>query len=190
VDNVIGIVLARDLVGQIVAGNPLNIPAVLKQPLFIPEMTPVLRLLEMFRQSNVTIATVLDEFGGVQGLVTPSDIFWDLVGELPGRGGASPVESEIVARPEGGWLVDGAAPVEDLEKELGFVREDKREHDYRTVGGLVLTHLGHLPRIGEAVELSGFRFEVVDMDGRRIDRLLVTPAPGKRSGMQSGSPTV
>lgn len=175
VDNVIGIVQTRDLLCQFLNEKPLDIPAVLAQPLFIPEMTSVLRLLEMFRQANVSTATVLDEFGGVQGLVTASDIFRDLVGDLPGSGGAPQAEPEIVARAEGGWLVDGAAPVEDLEKELGFTpAREEREHAYRTVGGLVLTELGHLPRIGESVQVGEFRFEVVDLDGRRIDRVLVT----------------
>lgn len=187
-DDDVGVVLARDLLRQCVEGKPFDIRAALNQPLFVPESTPVLRLLEMFRRSNVGTATVLDEFGGVQGLVTLSDIFRDLVGELPGTGGAVSAEPAIVTRPEGGWLVDGAAPVEDLEEELGFARpDDEREHDYRTVGGLVLNHLGHLPRIGEEMELRGFRFEVVDMDGRRIDRLLVTPTrtvPGEGDGSE------
>lgn len=191
VDNVVGVVLARDLLGQCLEGKPFNIRAVLRQPLFLPQTTPVLRLLEMFQQAAVTTATVLDEFGGVQGLVTLSDIFRDLVGVLPGPGGASPPDPEVVARPEGGWLVDGATSVEKLEEELGFAPlEDERERGYRTAGGLVLTHLGHLPRIGEEVKVGEFRFEVVDMDGHRIDRLLITHTPDTRSaGRESGAST-
>jgi putative hemolysin len=178
IDDVVGIVLTRELLHQCLRGEAFDVQAVLRQPLFIPETTPVLRLLEALKGSDTTAAVVLDEYGGVQGMATLSDIFADLVGELPGAGGADAREPEIVARPEGGWLVDGAAPVEDLEAEIGLVRpEAERARDYRTAGGLVLTHLGHLPQVGEIVELLGFRFEVVDMDGRRVDRLLVTPLP-------------
>lgn len=183
VDNVVGVVLARDLLGQCVEGKAFDIGAVLKQPLFLPETTSVLRLLELFQQSEVTTASVLDEFGGVQGLVTLSDIFRDLVGELPGTREHQPAEAGIVARPEGGWLVDGAAPVEGLDQGVGFtLREEERGRGYRTVGGLVLTHLGYLPQVGEVLELRGFRFEVVDMDERRIDRLLVTRAADPGAG--------
>jgi putative hemolysin len=177
VDNVVGLVLTQDLLRQCVQGKPLDVQEVLKLPLFVPETTSVLRLLEMFRKSRAPATVVLDEFGGVQGLVTLSDIFESLVGELPENWDASgPPEPEIVRRPEGGWLVDGSTAMEELEEELDLVRtEEERDRDYRTVGGLVLTHLGHLPRIGESVEVDGFRFEVVDMDGRRIDRVLVTP---------------
>ncbi len=182
VDDVVGVVVTRDLLRQCVEGKTFDLRAALKQPLFVPETTPVLRLLELFRPAEVPAAVVLDEFGGVQGLATVSDIFGDLVGELRPPGAAPRREAEITPRPEGGWLVDGGAPVEDLEEELGLtLDEEERKRDYRTVGGLVLTHLGHLPMVGEFVEVRGFRFEVVDMDGRRIDRLLVAPAPEREA---------
>lgn len=178
VDNVLGLVLTRDLLRQYVQGQRFDIRAALKQPLFIAETTPVLRLLEMFRQSGTPAAVLLDEFGGVQGMTTIADIFTDLVGELPEGDPAKNGEPEIVKRQEGGWLVDGATPVEALEEALEFtLPPEEHEREYRTVGGLVLTHLGHLPRIGEAVEAAGFRFEVVDMDSRRIDRVLITLVP-------------
>jgi putative hemolysin len=146
----------------------------MKQPLFVPESTPVLRLLEMFRQSEVAAAVVLDEFGGVQGMATVADIFADLVGEFPG-GATTPEQPEIVGRSDGSWLVEGSTAVEDLERELGLERSaEERARDYQTVAGLVLTHLGRVPETGDTVDALGFRFEVVDMDGRRIDRLIVS----------------
>jgi putative hemolysin len=178
VDDVVGIVLTRDLLRQSVQGKPFDIAAVLKQPLFIPESTPVLQLMEMLRQSDVAAAVVLDEFGGVQGMATVSDIFADLIGEFPG-GGQTPQQPEIVRRPDGSWLVEGSTAVEDVEDQLGLERPaEERVRDYQTVAGLVLTHLGRVPRTGDVLEAMGFRFEVVDMDGRRIDRLIVTRLGG------------
>lgn len=187
VDNVLGVVLARDLLGQCAEGKPFDIRAALRQPLFLPQTTPVLRLLDMFQHAEATTAAVLDEFGGVQGLVTISDVLRDIVGDLPSPGGASPPDPEVTARPEGGWSVDGATSLEKLEEELGFTPpDDERDRGYRTVGGLVLTELGHLPRIGEEVRVGEFRFEVVDMDGNRIDRLLITHTPDTRSAGHEG----
>lgn len=174
IDDVVGIVLARDLLRQCIEGKPLSIAAVIKQPLFVPESTPVLRLLEMFRQSEVAAAVVLDEFGGVQGMATVADIFADLVGEFPG-GATTPEHPEIIVRSDGSWLVEGSTAVEDLESRLGLERPaEERARDYQTVAGLVLTHLGRVPETGDTVDALGFRFEVVDMDGRRIDRLIVS----------------
>lgn len=178
VDDVVGIVLTRDLLSQCIQGKPFDIAAVLKQPLFVPESTSVLQLMEMFRESDVAAAVVLDEFGGVQGMATVSDIFGDLVGEFPG-GGQTPPQPEIVRRPDGSWLVEGSAAVEDLEEQVGLDRPaGERTRDYQTVAGLVLTHLGRVPRIGDVLDTMGFRFEVVDMDSRRIDRLIVTRLGG------------
>ena len=122
----------------------------------------------------------------MQGLVTISDMCEDILGDLPGTRAPADREPQIVPRPEGGWLVDGSTPVEDLAEAVGLrLPDDGDQRGYHTTGGLVLTRLGHLPRVGEVVEAMGFRFEVVDMDGRRIDRVLVRPVP--RSAAESPS---
>jgi putative hemolysin len=178
VDNVLGVVSTTALLRQCVMGRSLDVRAVLEPPLFVPEATPLLRILEQFRSAGVSIAILLDEFGGVQGVVTITDILEDLVGELPGAPSTGPAEAQIVEREEGGWLVDGATPVEELAEVLATpLPHGDARHDYRTLAGLVLTQLGHLPRVGERVEAFDLRFEVLDMDGRRIDRLLVTRVP-------------
>jgi putative hemolysin len=179
VDDVLGIVLVRDLLPRFIESPSLDLQPLMHQPLFVPETTPVLRLLEMFRQSAATAAVVLDEYGGLQGLVTVSDICEDIMGDLPGTRAPADREPQIVPRAEGGWLVDGGTPVEDLAEALGLkLPDDGDQRGYHTTGGLVLTRLGHLPRAGEVVEAMGYRFEVVDMDGRRIDRVLVRPVSG------------
>jgi putative hemolysin len=178
VDDVVGVVLTRDVLRQCIEHDAFDVVAVLKQPLFVPESTPVLRLLELFRQSEVAAAVVLDEFGGVQGMATVADIFADLVGDIPGAGRA-PDQPAIVERSDGSWLVEGSAPVEELEEAIGLERTPGEEaRDYQTVAGLVLTHLGRVPQTGDTLDTMGFRFEVVDMDGRRIDRLIVSRLNG------------
>jgi putative hemolysin len=178
VDNVLGVVSTAALLRQCVMGQPFDVRGALQPPLFVPESTPLLTLLEQFRGTRASIAILLDEFGGVQGVVTLSDILDDLMGDLSGVPMPAPGEAQIVERPDGGWLVDGAAPIEELAETLVVpLTEAAHPHDYRTLAGLVLTRLGHLPRVGESVEAYGLRFEVIDMDGRRIDRVLVTRLP-------------
>lgn len=178
VDNVLGVVSTAALLRQCVMEQPFDVRGALQPPLFVPESTPLLTLLEQFRGTRASIAILLDEFGGVQGVVTLSDILDDLMGDLSGMPLPEAGESQIVERPDGGWLVDGATPIEELGETLAApLTEAAHPHDYRTLAGLVLTRLGHLPRVGESVEAYGLRFEVIDMDGRRIDRVLVTRLP-------------
>jgi putative hemolysin len=153
---------------QVAADKPLEPRAVLQQPLTVHESTTVLRLLDLFRQQAANLAVVLDEYGGVQGIVTPRDIFAAIAGEFAEDADDDP---GITRRQDGSWLVDGRLRVTDLERGIG-ARELASE-DYATVAGLLLHHMGHLPQIGETLENGGYRFEVVDMDGRRIDKILV-----------------
>jgi Hemolysins and related proteins containing CBS domains len=125
---------------------------------------PGLRLLEMFRQSETTASIVLDEYGGVQGLITISDL-------------------------SGGWLLDGSTPVEELAQTPGIRLPEGEHRDYHTTGGLILDRLGHLPRTGEVLDVAGHRFEVVDLDGRRIDRVMVTPPEGGEPGQSAPTPS-
>src|SRR5690606_18982106 len=174
IDDVLGIVNHGDLLAKCLAGAPLNLTDLLVQPHFVPESLPLLRLLRMFRQSNLQVAMALGELGSVVGVVTLSDIMDDLVADIPG---AIAQDSDIVQRADGSWLVDGTVPLEDVERELGeslFPTDDVRRS--RTLGGLLLNDLGRVPREGDAVSHGDFILEVVDMDGRRVDRVLIQRA--------------
>lgn len=173
IDRVLGIARTTELLAACLSGKAADLRAHLRQPLFVPSTVSVLELLEAFQTADVHIAIVLDEFGAVKGIVTLNDIFEDLVASPPGAAGSQ--DADIVRRDDGSWLVDGTVPLEDLETAVGLdgLPADPRG-GYRTIGGLVMTELGHVPRVGEHFELSGHRFEVMDMDGRRIDRVLIT----------------
>lgn len=175
VDNVVGMVRAVELLPQLVAGGELDLRTHMERPLFVPESLPALRLLARFRDSGVHLAVVVDEHGGVEGLVTLNDVLDEIAGEL------DPEATEpIRQREDGSWLVDGSTAWADFVEEMNVrdVAADRRPYD--TVGGMVLAHLGHIPISGEHFDAVGFRFEVVDMDGKRIDKLLVSRAGAQR----------
>jgi putative hemolysin len=181
VDNALGVVHAEDLLSRCLAGDALDLRAALHQPLFVPETMPVFQLLEEFRRSRQRVALALDEYGGVQGEVSVDDIVEALVGDLPERGEAG--EPEIVREPDGTWVVDGAVAVEDLTAALDVdLPEDEERRDYRTVAGLVLTRLGHLPTVGEQVDVGDLHLQVAEMEGRRIAQVRVSAAPEDRDG--------
>jgi putative hemolysin len=153
---------------------------VLEAPQFVPESMEVLKVLELFRESRVHIALVIDEYGGLQGLVTMNNILEAIVGEIPEFGEAG--DPEVVFREDGSWLIDGRVVVEDLKETLGIRQlPDEDRGYYQTLGGFVMTYLGHLPRAGDEFEWGGLRFEVVDMDGFRVDKVLVAPVEGSNS---------
>lgn len=171
IDGIDGIVETKHLVGQLLAGQPLDLTACLRPPLYVHEGTSVLKLLELLRQSPVHIACVVDEYGTFQGIVTPTDILGAIAGEFPEADGH--VDLRVVRRDDGSWLFDGMVSIEEVEQELACRGMKSEEHDYYTLAGFVLWQLGHVPQTGEQFLWQDFRFEVMDMDGRRIDRILV-----------------
>jgi putative hemolysin len=173
IDEFEGVVHAKDLLARLMDGQPLDIMACLRQPLVIHEGTPVLRLLEMFRQSSVHMAIVVDEYGGFEGVVTPTDILGAIAGDLPDDEDIQ--EPDAVRRQDGSWLLAGMMPVEEVERLLGRKGMVSNE-DFHTLAGFILWRLGRMPSIGETLEWEGLRFEIIDMDGRRIDRVLVSEA--------------
>ena len=177
-----GVVHAKDLLDQLAHGRPLDIPAALRQPLVVHEALPILRLLEMFRESPVHMAIVVDEYGAVEGLVTPTDILMAIAGDLPEEhddGG-----SHAVRREDGSWLLDGLLTIDEAERVLE--QSDMRgEADYETLAGFVLTNFGRIPQVGDHFSWRGLRFEIVDMDGNRIDRILVADVSGKETAEQT-----
>ncbi|WP_448188374.1 hemolysin family protein [Azospirillum sp. sgz301742] len=170
VDEVQGIVSAKALLDQALHGRPLDLRAALVQPMIVHDGTPVLRLLELFKQSTVHMAVVVDEYGSVEGIVTMTDIMESIAGEMPEAG--QEADSGLVQREDGSWLVDGMLPVDEVEATVG-VPGLKGEGTYHTLAGFVLERIGHVPTASEHFLWRGHRFEVVDMDGRRIDKVLI-----------------
>ena len=172
VDHVLGIVRVKDLLVELLEGRELDLRPALRKPLFVPESLRALRLLEMFRESGVHVAIVIDEYGGVDGLLTVGDLLTELVGDLASRS-----EPRLVQREDGSWLVDASLTMDEFWTGIGLEeRRDEQRKDYNTVAGLVVTTLGRIPQSGNSFEAYGLRFEVVDMDGHRVDKVLVTPA--------------
>ena len=172
-DNVIGIVQAKDLLTRCLAGAKIDLKENLRPALYVPEGLPALKLLEMFKKSRTHMALVIDEYGGVEGVVTLNDILEDLVGDVASVD--MPEEKQVVQRPDGSWLVDGKLQIDDL-KELLHIPSLPEEESarYQTLGGLVMLQLGRVPVTGDVFEAAGHRFEVVDMDGKRVDKVLVS----------------
>jgi putative hemolysin len=169
-DNVLGVVLAQDLLAQSLAGQPIDVRSALRPAPFVPEGMPALDVLEHFRAANTKIALVLDEYGGFQGLVTGDDLLEAIVGDIPGLGEA-PLP-EAFQRADGSWLLDGLLPLDEFD-EL-FEGESLPARGIDTVGGLVMFLLGRIPAAGDRLHWQGLALEVMDMDGRRVDKVLVT----------------
>lgn len=173
-DNVLGVVRAKDLLARSVAGEPLDLKNAMRSPIFVPESVLAFQVLELFRGSQPHLALVIDEYGGTQGLVTLHDILEAIVGEVEVS------EPQAVQRQDGSWLLDGALAVEEFKEifDLGTLPEE--EHDYyQTLGGFVMMLLGRVPTAGDHFHWAGLRFEVMDMDGKRVDKVLVVPASGQ-----------
>ncbi len=175
-DNVLGVVQMTDLLSRSLLGQPIDLTATLRRPLFVPESTRGLKVLEMFKQSGTHIVLVVDEYGVIQGLVTLNDILVEIVGDIPSMYPQD--EPQAVQREDGSWLLDGMLPVEDL-FELFAIKElpEDRRGNYHTMGGFVITHLGRIPTAADKFEWKGYHFEVMDMDGNRVDKVLVMPIP-------------
>jgi putative hemolysin len=171
VDNIIGIVHTKDLLEQSRNGKPIDLKAICRDPVYVHESTPILKLLESFRAATVHMAIVLDEHGAVQGIVTPTDILIAIAGDLPEREDEMP---SAVKRSDGSWLLDGQMPVHEVERALQVRGLSAYEHEYTTLAGFVLFQLGHIPVPGETFDWREWRFEVIDLDGRRIDKVMAS----------------
>ncbi len=174
-DTIVGVVHVKDLVKHgMIAGDAISLRELARPPVFVPEATPAIRLLERFREARTHVMFVVDEFGGVKGLVTLNDLVERVMGDavLLDTG----EQPQVVQRADGTLLVDGRLPAADFWREVGVEPPPQDElADVNTTGGLVVALMGHLPRVGETVERFGLRIEVVDMDRRRVDQVLVTP---------------
>ncbi|MDZ8186624.1 MAG: hemolysin family protein [Nostoc sp. ChiSLP02] len=177
-DNVLGVMPVTDLLARSFRGEQLDLTVGLRQPVFVPESTRGLKVLELFKQTVTHIALVVDEYGVIQGLVTLNDIMSEIVGDVPSMDGQD--EPQAVQREDGSWLLDGMLPVEEFLELFGMEEWESEERgSYQTLGGFVITHLGRIPAAADHFEWEGMRIEVMDMDGNRVDKVLVVPKANK-----------
>jgi putative hemolysin len=180
-DNVLGFVRSADLLPMAMRGKAIDLRALTKEALFVPDSMPAVQLLETFRASHKHVALVMDEFGAVEGLVTVTDMLEALVGHLPAD--ATEAASSFVARGDGSWLVDGSASIEEVTARLALDALPPEEAGaYHTLGGFVMARLGRVPKTADRFEWGGLQFEVVDMDGRRIDKVMVSDVGRRETG--------
>jgi putative hemolysin len=174
--HIVGVVEVKDLLAAELAGRGFDVRAAMKPAIYIPESAPALRALETFRESGAPIALIVDEYGDFQGVVTLEDLLESLVGELPSPG--QDEEPLVTKRDDGSWLVDGMMPIDELRDAVGITAlPPEEERTYQTVAGLVMDQLRRIPKTADRFDIANYRFEVVDMDGRRVDKVMVSRKP-------------
>jgi len=176
-DDVVGVVQAKDILSCTFKDNCINLKDSLLPPLVLPGSMKALKVLEQFKKTGVHLAMIIDEYGGVQGVVTLTDVLEALVGDIPHIDELA--EPQKMKREDGSWLIDGMMPLDDF-KEV-FDIDTLPEEDsglYQTIGGFVVMHLERIPTAGDHFVWGGLRFEVVDMDDNRVDKLIVLPLNG------------
>lgn len=171
-DETIGIVRAKELVGRKLNGEDVRLADIVIPPLYIPESMPALKVLELLKTPGNRAALVVDEYGSLQGMVTLSDVLEAIIGDIPIPGES--FEPQIIEREDGSFLFDGQLQIDVLKEILHLDKLPEEDHaGFQTLGGLMMNQLGEIPTTGQHFELEGFRFEVIDMDGRRVDKVLV-----------------
>jgi len=172
-DRSMGFVNTKDLLGVDIYNPQFKLEDYIREPLFFPGNMPAVKAFEQFRETGIHHALVLDEYGGVQGFVTLYDILEAIVGDIPLD--EFDTDQDVVQRADGTWLVDGLIPIDEL-KEILHVDElpEENQAGFQTLSGFVMNQMGRIPKTGQTFEWDHWRFEVVDMDGHRVDRVLVT----------------
>lgn len=175
-DNVLGVIEAKDLLRRALSGEELKLTAAIRPANYIPKSLSPVQLLEEFKRSKIALALVVDEYGEVAGLATLKDVMEAIVGDLPSEE-AEDEEPEAIQREDGSWLLDGTLTIEKFKQlfELETL-PDEASGNFHTIGGFVMLQLGHVPRASDRIEAAGLRFEVVDMDRNRVDKILVSSA--------------
>jgi putative hemolysin len=175
-DQVLGMVAVKALWAHAAIGIPTGLKNLLTPPLVVPETMNGVQLLETFKKSGQHTALVADEFGSIQGMVTLIDVLEAIVGDLPAHGQRD--QPEAKQRDDGSWLIDATLAINELKTVLHLDElPQEAEADYQTLGGLVMTQFGRIPAAGDHFDWGGWRFEVVDMDRHRVDKVLVSPVP-------------
>lgn len=169
---VIGIVRAKDLLAVCLAGRPFDVRAAMRPPLYLPNTVSVLRALEVFKSSGEPMALVVDEYGDLEGLVALNDMLEALVGDID-------ADRQVVRREDGTFLIDGMLGLDELKQVLGLSHLSGGDVDFHTLGGYLMARFNRVPMVADRITADGYQFEVVEMDGRRVDRVLVSPAKPK-----------
>jgi putative hemolysin len=184
-DRLLGMAPVKSLWAASLSGDPIDLRALTEPALIVPESMPALEVLQRFRDRASNAAMVVDEYGGIQGLISLHDLMEAITGDLAVSQERS---GEVVRRDDGSWLLDGALPVHEVRDvlEIDDPLPGEENGDYETLGGFLMSRLERIPDVGDSTDWSGHRFEVVDMDGRRVDRVLVTTdAAGSATGADS-----
>lgn len=179
VDQLVGVVQARDIVTAFIQGRPLDLRALMREAPVVPDQMDAMDTLAVLRDADVPIAFVHDEYGHFEGIVTPADLLAALAGVFASDFEAGQ-EAPLVEREDGSWWVSGSLPADALSDQLGIKLPEDR--DYATTAGFALSVLKHIPEVGERFTHGGWRFEIVDMDGFKIDKLLASEVVRKRRG--------
>ncbi len=171
-DKLIGVIFIKDIAVQMADHKKIDIKAIMKQPLFVPETMAALELLEQFKTTRNHTGFITDEYGVMQGVVTFHDILEAIVGELPLS--EHETESELMYRKDGSILVDGSKQIDEVFEEISIKDvKDSETGNYKTIGGFMMHHLRRIPTASDYFEFRGYLFEVVDMDGKRVDKVLI-----------------
>lgn len=170
-DHVMGVLSAKDIMTRVLAGEALELGVLMHRALIVPESISILQMLDSFRENPAQIAFIADEYGSILGIVTQNSVVEAIVGEMPNLEDRQ--EPDMVMRDDGSYLVNGSMAADDLREKLNLPELPGRNH-YDTVGGFALLQLQRIPDLGDSFEWGGTRFEVIDLDGKRIDKLLVT----------------
>ena len=174
VDNILGIISAKDIMANLVESDVVDMKKYIKKALFVPETLLVLKLLETFKENGVHIAMIADEYGNIQGFITLNDVLEAIVGDVRDLGETVEIP-KIVMREDGSWLIDGDTPIEKLKETLSLDSFPEEEDGYYyTISGLIMFILHRIPNIGNHIEVNGIKYEVVAMDGNRIEKVLAT----------------
>ena len=183
-DDVLGVVRIRDVLLHGLTCQPVDLRALLLPPLFVPESTLASKVLELLKGSGKRMALVVDEHGSLQGLVTINDIVEEIVGDIEAD------RPRAVVRKDGSWLMDGRLPIHEFKTLFNLRSLPGEERDnYQTLGGFIMMQLGRIPVVNDHFRWGGLYFEVLDMDGRRVDKVLVKPLQGEMLAVQSSSST-
>ncbi|MEE9911619.1 MAG: hemolysin family protein [Deltaproteobacteria bacterium] len=177
IDQVKGVVNVRDILAYYIRHQTLRLDEIMFEPLYIPEQAPALKVLEMFRKTKKHFGIVINEYGSMEGIITLHDLTENIMGDLPALGDLD--EPEAFQREDGSYLMDGSMKVEDVEdllKVYSLFDEEEEKPDVNTLGGLAMYQLNRIPKIGDKFSAGGYLFEIIDMDGNRVDKLLVKKA--------------
>ena len=178
IDHVRGAAVVKDILAYYIRHQTLKMDEIMFEPLYIPEQASGLKVLEMFRKTKIHFGIVVNEYGSIEGITTLHDLAENIMGDLPEYEGGG--EPDVFLREDGSYLIDGSKMIEDVEDLLKvtslFDREDERP-DVNTIGGMAMYKLNRIPKTGDKFYGGGYLFEIVDMDGRRVDKLLVKAVP-------------